>query len=313
MINLDERIIKVLEKRGISGAKGIEEYLSPFISFLRDPYLLSGMSAAVKRIQEAISNKETVVIYGDYDTDGVSAAAILYRFFKSKGIDSHVFIPNRFEDGYGLSEDTITYITENLFPDLLITVDCGITASKEAIQLSELGVDVIITDHHIPSGEIPEAIAVVDPKLCPNEYGFDGLCGAGVALKVVQALGADPSEYVDIAGIATIGDIVPLVDENRVLAFLGLQKINAEQCCTGLLALKNLSCQSQKMTSQEASFKIIPRLNATGRMRDSMLSFKLLTTDDASEAEQIAKEIDEINTERMDAITSSVDAIHEKL
>ena len=307
MKNLDERIKKVLHARGIQNAKQIEEYFSPSISFLRDPFLLPGMQAATKRIKQAIQNKESVVIYGDYDADGVSAAAILYLFLKSKGIDANVFIPNRFEDGYGLSHETIEYISENLFPDLLITVDCGITALAEVELLSELGIDVIVTDHHIPQESLPNAIAVVDPKV-PSDYVFDGLCGAGVVLKLVQALGAKVEDYVDIAALATIGDIVPLVDENRVIASCGLAKINSGSCNKGILALKQLVA-TDKLTAQDVSFKIVPRINSTGRMRDSMLSFQLLVEQDENRVSQFAQEIEKTNTERMSAIADSMKSI----
>lgn len=313
MKNLDQRIIDLLNKRGITTTKQIEEYLHPSISFLRDPKNLGDMQKATRRINQAISNNETIVIYGDYDTDGVSASAILYTYLKSRGATPHVFIPNRFEDGYGLSTETINHIAENFFPDLLITVDCGITAVPETEMLTELGIDVIITDHHIPGETLPNALAIIDPKTCAQTYGFSELCGAGVALKLVQALGGNPMDYIDIAALATIGDIVPLVDENRVIATLGLSKINSANCNLGLSALKELCCQTTTLTSQDVSFKLVPRLNSTGRMKDSMPSFHLLVSTDRTQAEQLAQQIDKCNQTRIDAINTSIEAINNQL
>lgn len=310
--NFDKKILKVLENRGIDNSKKIEEYFFPSISFLIDPFKLSGIEASKQRIEKAILNKENIVIYGDYDADGVCASSILYKYFKEKGIIPNVFIPNRFEDGYGLNKDTIEYIAQNLYPDLLITVDCGITAVEEINLLNDLGIDVIVTDHHLPGDNLPKSIAIIDPKLDNLEEVYN-LCGAGVALKLIQALGGNIEKYVDLAAIATIGDIVPLIYENRLISYLGLQKINTNNTNLGIKYLLNNLNIKEKLTSQDVAFKIVPRLNSAGRIKDAKIAFNLLIEEDEISAKKYANELEILNTERINIISEAYSNILEKI
>ena len=310
MQKIDDRIVQILNKRGIKTSREIEEYFNPSISLLCDPLKIDGIQTAVDRIKQAIENKESVVIYGDYDADGVSSAAILYLFLKSKGLTPSVFIPNRFEDGYGLSAETINSIAENLFPDLLITVDCGITAVDEVEQLNDIGIDVIVTDHHLPGETLPQALAIIDAKVNQNEVFLD-YCGAGIVLKLIEALGGNIMDYIDIAAIATIGDIVPLIFDNRVIASVGLSKFNSANCNIGLAALRESNIQNY--SAQDVAFKIVPRLNSAGRMDSAKIAFNLLVSETQEEAQQNAKALEELNSKRLNAISSSLMQIESQL
>ena len=239
---LDQRIIDFLAKKGIDTPEKLEEFLNPTTEKMLNPFDLDGMEAAVSRIKKAIALKEKIVIYGDYDCDGISACIVLYRFFKKKGINVDVYIPNRFDDGYGLSFDMIDTIKKESNPDLMITVDLGVTAVSEVEKIKELDIDVIVTDHHEPAEKLPDCV-VIDPKKPGQKYEFNGLCGAGVALKVVEAIDGRENilEYFDIVSIATIGDIVPLVSENRIIAKLGIEMLNKKQCMKSLNSCLKIS------------------------------------------------------------------------
>lgn len=296
-LNINKRLVELLYSRGLDSVEKIRKYLYADVNNLYDPFLMKGMSSAVDRINEAINNNESVVVYGDYDADGVCAAAILSLYLSSRGLKVCAHIPNRIGEGYGLNVDSIEKIINNVLPDLIITCDCGISGVQEVEFAMDLGVDVIVTDHHEVGEEIPNCI-VVNPKQSDCCYPDSMLCGAGVALKLVQALGGNEAmnEYLDLACVATIADLVPLMDENRLIVQLGLQKL--KNCKNlGLRELfANLSISN--VTSSEIAYKIAPRINAAGRMGDAYRAFELLTSHDYARVKQIINEINDDNNRR---------------
>jgi single-stranded-DNA-specific exonuclease len=308
----DKRIIDFLEKKLIGKNIDIEKFLEPSENDFRDPMKLKNVPEAVEKISKAINENKKILIYGDYDSDGICASTILYLFFKSKGANANVFIPNRFENGYGISIDAIEEIESCYNPDLIVTVDLGITAVEEVEILKQEGIDIVITDHHIPLDEIPDCL-VVDPKI-ESDYGFDALCGAGVALKLVEAMAGreEAKKYLDIAAIATVGDIVPLVDENRAIAKLGIEKINRGDCLKSIsFMLKKLELAS--INSTDISFKIVPRLNACGRMDNALKVFDFLIQTDEKLLEEKYAEIEYDNTVRLSFIDKGNKIIEKQL
>ncbi|MBP5651194.1 MAG: single-stranded-DNA-specific exonuclease RecJ [Clostridia bacterium] len=298
--NLHPEIIKLLISRGVDNFNKIDSFLNPSINQLHNPFLLRNMDKVVKRIQTAMNNKENIVILGDYDTDGISASAILYSYFKSHGVNSHVFLPNRFIDGYGMNNDTIDKIISTYSPQLIITVDCGIASYKEVEHCKSKGVEIIVTDHHDIPEIVPDTL-VIDPKLNNQDYPFKELCGAGVALKLVQALSgvSEALKYTTIASIATVADIVPLVDENRFIVHHGLE--NQENNLP--IGIKKL-CKKTKInlpiSSQDIAYKLAPKINASGRMGDATISFNLyVSNDDKDLAENISKLLN-LNDDRLE-------------
>ena len=299
----ESEINQILKNRGIEDEKDKEIFMNPSLDFLRDPFLMKDMDKAVKRIQKAIENNETIFIYGDYDVDGVSSTSILCLYFDSINYPVSYYIPNRLEEGYGINEDAIRKI-HNEGCNLIISVDCGITSVKEVDLANELGIDVIITDHHECQSEIPNALAVVNPKQDDCHYPFDMLCGCGVAFKLIQALTPEEVfkttmyDYLEIATLATICDIVPLVDENRIIVKNGL-KLMREGKNLGLRELiKICGVDTEKIGSSHIGFAIGPRINASGRLGYSYLGVQLFTTKDEYEASEIAKVLEEKNNER---------------
>lgn len=288
---LNEDVVKLLFARGIDTEESIDKYLGSGTTLLHNPYLLKDMDKVVEKINYYVSNKKSILIMGDYDTDGISASAILYKYFESRGTFVNVFLPNRFVDGYGLTIETIDKVYNMYNPDLIITVDCGITCVEEIKHAKVLGIDIIVTDHHDIPSTIPDTL-IINPKLPDQIYPFKELCGAGVALKIVQALGGleEAIKYTTIASLATVADIVPLLDENRAIVKLGLEN-QKEQLPKGLKTLCKQLKISLPLSSTDISFKIAPKVNATGRMGDAIISFRLyVEKDDAL----IKKNIDEL-------------------
>ncbi len=310
---LDKRIIDLLKSRGYQSEKEISDFLEPSMDALRDPMKLKGMKEAKERVERAIKNKEKIVVYGDYDCDGISACVILYRYFASRGVKVDVYIPDRFDDGYGLSFDMIDEVIKGSKPDLIITVDLGITAVKEVEKVKEAGIDIIVTDHHEPTEVVPDC-TIVDPKLDGQDYGFNGLCGAGVALKLVEALSGreEAQKYFDICALATIGDIVPLVDENRLIAKRGIEMINEGNCLKsykymlGKLGLKKLS-------GTDVTFKLVPRINASGRMSQGKKVFDFLSSEDDKELKRLYEEINKDNEERLECISEGTKVLEKEV
>ncbi len=298
----DERIIEFLNNSHSEKPFDLDRFISPSENDFRDIANLKNLQAAAEKINLAVSDNKKILIYGDYDSDGICSSTILYLFLKSKGADVNVFIPNRFENGYGISVDAIDEIVSSFMPDLIITVDLGITAVEEFEILKQEGIEVVITDHHLPLAEIPDCL-VVDPKICVDEYGFDGLCGAGVALKLVEAMSSkvEAAKYLDLCAIATVGDIVPLVDENRAIAKLGIDKINSGDCLKSIKYMLE-KLEIVKLNSYDISFKIVPRLNACGRMDEAFKVVDFLIEEDENLLKEKYLEIEGDNTLRLAAI-----------
>lgn len=304
--NLSNLVAKILSNRNILGREmqedDIKKFLNPTRDDFYDPFLLPDMEQAVERIEQAINNKEKILIYGDYDADGITSTTILIKFFKEIGVEVDKYIPNRLEEGYGINNKALEEI-KNRGIDLIITVDTGITANDQVKYANELGLDVIITDHHEPSDEIPKAVAVIDAKRKNNKYPFNQLAGCGIAFKLTQAISIkrklDPSKYLknlDIVSIGTISDLVPLVDENRVIVKLGLMLVKQ----TKNIGLRKLLLESQlkEVDSTSISFGITPRINAAGRLGNQYDALNLFITEDVKEAERLSEVLNSYNIER---------------
>ncbi len=304
--NLSNLVAKILSNRNILGREmqedDIKKFLNPTRDDFYDPFLLPDMEQAVERIEQAINNNEKILIYGDYDADGITSTTILIKFFKEIGVEVDKYIPNRLEEGYGINNKALEEI-KNRGIDLIITVDTGITANDQVKYANELGLDVIITDHHEPSDEIPKAVAVIDAKRKNNQYPFNQLAGCGIAFKLTQAISIkrklDPSKYLknlDIVSIGTISDLVPLVDENRVIVKLGLMLVKQ----TKNIGLRKLLLKSQlkEVDSTSISFGITPRINAAGRLGNQYDALNLFITEDVKEAERLSEVLNSYNIER---------------
>lgn len=300
--NLSSLLVNILINRGITTVEEVELFLNPTRNDFHEPFLMPDMEKAVNRILKAIENNEKVIIYGDYDADGITSITVLKKFLKERGLDVSEYIPNRLSEGYGLNKNAINKIHEQNYT-LMITVDCGISANEEIEYATELGIEVIVTDHHEPGEEIPRCVAVVDAKRKDNKYPFNQLAGVGVVFKLIQAisnkLNLDAKEYLkylDIVCVGTISDIVPLVDENRVIAKLGLKLIPM----TKNIGLKTLvkSIGYKNIDSTSVSFGVAPRINACGRMGKQEIALKLFLTDDKKEAEEITEILNNYNVER---------------
>lgn len=311
-ISSNELIYNLLFHRGLCTSEDIQLFLKPSLENFHDPFLLDGMKDAVDRILIAIREKERILIYGDYDADGVSATSILIRFFNTLDLQVDYYIPDRVDEGYGISDAAVEFISNNDY-DLVITVDCGISARQQVAEIVERctergkAIDIIITDHHQCNEElIPDALAIINPHLPNDNYPYKNLCGAGVALKLIHALGICTGnarafeEYLDIAAIATIADIVDLNGENRIITKFGIEKI-LKNPCVGIKALLNVALANKtQIDSYRVSFVIAPRINAAGRMGDASVAVKLFTTDDQTKANEYAICLESSNIKRQE-------------
>lgn len=293
---LDERVVRLLFARGISNENALKEYLNPNLSQLNNPYLFEDMALVVEKIKHYIDNNSKILIYGDYDVDGITATATMYDYLRKMGANVTTFLPNRYIDGYGLNIDTINKLLETNNPDLIITVDCGITAVDEVEYLKSKNIDIIVTDHHESDGNLPNCL-VVNPKVSKS-YPFKYLCGAGVALKVVQALGGMDAimPYLATTAIATISDIVEMVGENRAIVSVGLTRMDTLP--KGLIKMLSECGISRTPKANEIAFKLAPKINASGRMGDADLSLKLYLETRPVEISKICKTILEYNVQR---------------
>lgn len=300
--NISELLTKILVNRGITDDKEIDTFLNPTRNDFYDPYLMPDMDKAVERIIKAINNQEKVMIYGDYDVDGITSITVLKKFLEERGLKTGHYIPNRLEEGYGLNENAIRSIAEQKYT-LMITVDCGISGIEEVELANQLGIETIITDHHEQSESLPNAYAIINAKRKDSQYPFRGLAGCGAVFKLIQAislrLGLEEKEflkYLDIVCVGTISDIVPLVDENRVIAKLGL-KLVAQ---TRNIGLRELILQSgyKKIDSNTISFGVAPRINACGRMGYQEEALDLFLTNNIEEARKITTRLNSYNLER---------------
>ena len=278
--NLSPIVVELLFSRDYTTEEQISKFLNPKIEDLYDPYLLKDMDRAVERIKNAIKNNEKVLIFGDYDVDGVSASAILIKYFSSINFYVDYYLPNRYIDGYGLTNATIDKVKEMFNPTLIITVDCGIACFNEVEYAKTLGIDTIVTDHHDIPEVVPNTI-VVNAKLPDQKYPFSQLCGTGVALKLVHAMSdlETAKKYLAICALATISDIVPLVDENRAIVKLGLERFEKD-LPLGIKMLIKDSKLSYNILASDVSFRLSPKINAAGRMGDASVALKLFIEED---------------------------------
>ena len=299
---ISELLATVLYNREVLDDDEIDVFLNPKRSDFHDPYLMPDMEVAVNRIIKAIENKEKVMIYGDYDVDGITSITVLKKFLLERGLDAGYKIPNRLNEGYGLNKTAIEKIANEGY-SLIITVDCGISGNAEIDLANSLGMEVIVTDHHEPLEELPNAVAIIDCKRKDNKYPFKSLAGVGVVFKLIQAISQklnldekDYLKYLDVVCIGTISDIVPLVDENRVIAKLGLKLASV----TKIPGLKSLlkSAGYKDVNSNTVSFGIAPRINACGRMGYEEEALKLFLTENLVEADSITDKLNEYNKER---------------
>lgn len=289
---------ELLAARGITGAEEAGAFLRPQLSDLYPPELLKGMGAARQRLQLARSRGERVLIHGDYDADGISATALLLRFFKAWGLEAQYFLPHRMEDGYGLSSRGIIEAWEKGCT-VMVTVDCGITGTTQAAEAMGLGMDVIITDHHLPGEHLPEALAIINPKQADCPYPEKELCGAGLAFKLVSSLleEQDWAPYLQLAALGTVADLVPLVGENRILVRHGLRAINHNPL-PGILALAKVAGCQDEVDAERIAFSLAPRLNAAGRMDRAEKAVELLISQDTQICQTLAEELNLQNSQR---------------
>lgn len=299
--NINNLLATILVNRGID-CKKAKTFLNPTRKDFHNPFEMPDMEKAVERIIQAINNKEKIIIFGDYDVDGITSITVLKSFLSEIGITASQYIPNRIYEGYGLNKEAIKKISEDKYT-LMITVDCGITAVEEVEYAKSLGIETIVTDHHEPTEKIPDTIAVVDCKRKDNKYPFRELAGVGVVFKLIQGLGIKLGlaeekylKYLDIVALGTISDIVPLVDENRVITKLGLMLI-AQTRNYGLKALLN-SAGYQKIDSTAISFGIAPKINACGRMGYADEALDLLLSSNMEEAISKVGNIIQYNNDR---------------
>lgn len=300
-------IDRILENRGIS-QKEKETYLNPdFSKHQHDPFLMKGMEAAVKRIIQALQKKEHILVFGDYDADGVTATTLLYEFFREAEANVSYILPHRMVDGYGITPKGVQKANKR-GANLIITVDNGISAVDAVIEANRLGIDVIITDHHKQNGELPPAYVVVNPKQNACTYPFKGIAGVGVAYKVVKAVGSKIWHQerlekfirwnLDLVAMGTVADVSPMVDENRVFVTYGLKVIGKSKR-EGIKALLSVTCNpKERIDTQTIGFRLGPRLNAAGRLGAADKALKLLLSKTPEEAMEIALELNEINSKR---------------
>lgn len=298
--NVSELVATVISNKKLTSS--IDVFLNPTRKDFYDPFLMPDMEIAVNRIIKAIENKEKVIIYGDYDVDGITSITVLKKFLEDRGLIVDSYIPNRLEEGYGLNKTAIDKIVEKKY-SLMITVDCGISGLEEIDYANRLGIETVITDHHEPAETLPNALAIVDAKRKDNQYPFNQLAGVGVVFKVIQAISIKYNleekeflKYLDLVCVGTISDIVPLVDENRVISKLGLKLVEVTKN-VGLRALLNITgCKS--IDSTTISFGVAPRVNACGRLGYEQEALELFLTENIIQAQEIAKRLNKYNSER---------------
>jgi len=296
-------LAKIFLSREMDNVEIINKFLNSTLDDLNDPFLLKDMNIAVKRVAKAIEKKEKILIYGDYDVDGVTSTSILYKFLKSQNGNVYYYIPNRFEEGYGFCQSSVEKIID-MQVDLVVTVDCGTTAIEEAKILMEKGIDMVVTDHHECKEELPVVKALVNPQRPDCLYPDKNLSGVGVAFKLIKALSLEmdveikQSEFLDLVALGTIADVMPLTGENRILVKFGLEEINNTSNLGLRYLMKDGKIFGKKITSIDIGYIIAPRLNAAGRIKDAAMAVELLTTDDETTAKEIASELSEQNKQR---------------
>jgi len=304
-LNISPILAQLLINRGTKEALSARKFLKADLKDLRDPYIFQDMDKAVDKILKAVNNNERILIYGDYDVDGITSVALLFSILRELTNNLYFYIPNRFQEGYGLNEEAIDIAFKNNFK-LIITVDCGISSIHEIEKANNYGIDIIITDHHQPQKDLPSAIAIINPK-CDKNYPFKELAGVGVSFKIAQALYLklkknqdDLWSLLDYVALGSIADSVPFVDENRILIKYGLKTLNQ----TKKEGLKALIMESGvyygNLGTKEVNFALAPRINAAGRLGDSKLALELLLTDSEYKAKHLSRKLSEINKRRQE-------------
>ena len=317
ILSVDKRIAELLVLRGVTTFDEAKTFFRPTIDMLINPFEMKGMQVAIDRMVTAIANKEKVLIFGDYDVDGTTSVALVYSFFQKYISEIRYYIPDRYAEGYGISFKSIDYAEENNY-SLIIALDCGIKANDKIDYANSKNIDFIICDHHLPGDEIPNAIAVLDPKQKDCPYPYKELAGCGIGFKLTQAFciqhGIDEQEafqYLDLVVTSIAADIVPITGENRVLAYFGLKQLNADPR-PGLKALLALNKQDKELDINTLVFTIAPRINAAGRIEHGSKAVELLISD-TNEATEFCRKINETNSQRRDIDVSITDEAYEIL
>lgn len=301
-LQIEPALAALLVQRGITDFDEAKQFFRPSLDDLHDPFTMQDMDKAVSRIKTAIDNRERILVYGDYDVDGTTAVALLSSYLKTLTSNIATYIPDRYDEGYGISYQGIDFAADNEFT-LIVALDCGIKAIDKVAYASKKGIDFIICDHHKPGAEIPKAVAVLNPKRTDCSYPYKELCGCGVGFKLIQAIATQKGQtteqlipYLDLVATAIAADIVPITGENRILAYYGIQVINT----TPRMGIKAIIHQLQKktLTITDVVFIIAPRINAAGRMKHGNYAVELLTQNDFSSAVNAAQAIETFNTER---------------
>ena len=321
--NTSEIIAKVLANRGIESLKSSHNFFNPSNDQLHDPFMMKNMDIAVDRISKNIQNQKPILIFGDYDVDGTTGASLLYLGLKDLNAIVEYYIPHREKEGYGLSSGGIDY-AHSIGADLLITCDCGINAFEPVDYANEHGVDIIITDHHIPDKKLPNAYAVLNPKQKGCEYPFKGLCGCGVAFKLISALSEKSGigqnvglNYLDLVALATSADMVPILDENRVLVHGGLDQLEESKSPGIHQLLVQTGLVGESLNVGKLVFGLAPKINAAGRMGDANRTVELLTTSDKTRAEELASILVRENKRRQliqeDIVNDAIRLVHSQV
>lgn len=304
-LQVEESIASLLLQRGIETYEQAKHFFRPSLDELHDPFLMKDMDKAVERIEKAITNGENILVFGDYDVDGTTSVALMSSYLKTRTETVATYIPDRYEEGYGVSIKGIDFAHDNDF-SLIIALDCGIKAIDKVAYAKQKAIDFIICDHHRPGSELPDAVAVLDPKRDDCNYPYDELCGCGVGFKLVQALASkqgrsveDLTEYLDLVATAIGADIVPITGENRTLAYFGLQVINGNPRA-GIRAIINQTKKTE-LTITDVVFIVAPRINAAGRMKHGNHAVTLLTEENEELAQTYALQIEQFNTDRKEA------------
>ena len=321
--NTSEIIAKVLANRGIESLKSSHDFFNPSNDQLHDPFMMKNMDIAVNRISKNIQNQKPILIFGDYDVDGTTGASLLYLGLKDLNAIVEYYIPHREKEGYGLSSGGIDY-AHSIGADLLITCDCGINAFQPVDYANEHEVDIIITDHHIPDKKLPNAYAVLNPKQKGCEYPFKGLCGCGVAFKLISALSEKSGigqnvglNYLDLVALATSADMVPILDENRVLVHGGLDQLEESKSPGIHQLLVQTGLVGESLNVGKLVFGLAPKINAAGRMGDANRTVELLTTSDKTRAEELASILVRENKRRQliqeDIVNDAIRLVHSQV
>ncbi|MCK0178861.1 single-stranded-DNA-specific exonuclease RecJ [Flavobacteriaceae bacterium S0862] len=304
-LQVDDVVATLLLQRGIETYEAAKTFFRPSLSDLHDPFLMKDMYKAASRIEAALLQRENILVYGDYDVDGTSSVALMASYLKTRTDNVTTYIPDRYDEGYGVSFKGIDFAHDNDFT-LIIALDCGVKAIDKVAYAKEKGIDFIICDHHRPGNKLPEAVAILDPKRDDCDYPYKELCGCGVGFKLIQALASKEGksveelvEYLDLVATAIGADIVPITGENRALAYFGLQVINSSPRA-GIKAIIN-QVKKEELTITDVVFIVAPRINAAGRMKHGNYAVTLLTETNFGQAKEYAAEIEEFNTDRREA------------